>query len=186
MSPVRRFWGYVARVKAAVRRTVFSQSVRPYIWLYYLPLWLWGLYVALFAAPVTYVQPVMGSWVYGVWAWMHLIAPSVVMFALHLEHKAEFDDTSDVLIIEDLRLHLDALSRVSIRMQTGGHASMFFVLLAYEISATYEAAWGLGACGPDIYSIFVIAPYVFGCLLLTVQGSAKIVVAERAVRRDEH
>jgi hypothetical protein len=46
---------------------------------------------------------------------------------------------------------------------------MFLVLLAYVLSALNVTAWG-----QDAYSIFVISPYLVGCLLLTGQAVVKI------------
>ena len=51
---------------------------------------------------------------------------------------------------------------------------MFFVLLAYEVSAIHATTFGEGT-----YSIFVISPYVIGCALLTLQGLVKIFAAEQ-------
>lgn len=51
---------------------------------------------------------------------------------------------------------------------------MFWVLLAYEVSAIDATVWGEGT-----YSIFVIFPYVIGCLLLAAQGLVKIVAPEQ-------
>jgi heme exporter protein D len=146
----------LARVKAALWKAITTEQVRPFVWVYYLALWVWGMYGTFFAAPATYVEPVMGSLVYDVWVWLHIVATTIVMCGLSMESRTE---------------NQDALWNTSIRLQTGGHACMFFVLLAYEVSAISAVSFGEGT-----YSIFVISPYVIGCLLLTVQGIAKIVV----------
>ena len=147
-----------AKVKAALWKVITTDQVRPYVWVYYVALFVWGIYGTFFAGPATYVLPVMGQPIYDVWVWLHIVGTSIVMSGLLMEGRAR--DGVD-----------DPLCNTSIRLQTGGHACMFFVLLAYEVSAIAATQWGDG-----IYSIFVIAPYVGGCLLLTAQGIAKIML----------
>lgn len=153
-NPITRL---AAKIKAALWKAICSDQVRPFVWVYYLALFVWGVYGTFFAAPATYVQPVMGKVIYDVWVWLHIIGTSIVMFGLSMENRAKHDD---------------ALWQTSIRLQTGGHACMFFVLLAYELSAVTSTRFGEG-----VYSIFVISPYVAGCLLLTAQGVAKIALS---------
>jgi hypothetical protein len=152
-------------------RVVLSESVRPYVWLYYVPIWFWGVYGTFFAAPATYVKPVMGQDVYDLWIWLCLVGTTVVMVGLYLEHKAMGDE---VTRRGDLVAPLDTLGRIGIRFQAAGHACMFCVLLAYWLSTIYVTDWGEGT-----FTIFLIAPYVVACVLLTVQGIAKVLVAEK-------
>lgn len=142
------------KIKAAFWNAIHTDQVRPFVWVYYISLWVWGVYGTFFAAPATYVQPVMGAAIYDLWIWLCMAGTSMVMGGLYLEDTARRDN----------------ICQVAVRLQTGGHACMFFVLLAYEVSAAYATAWGQGT-----FSIFVIAPYVVGCLLLTAQGVVKIV-----------
>jgi hypothetical protein len=107
---------------------------------------------------------VMGNTIYDLWVWLHVIATTVVMCGLYLEDRAKATNYTELR---------DPLGRTSIRLQTGGHACMFFVLLAYEVSAIDATYWGQGT-----YSIFVISPYVVGCLLLVAQGVVKIVTGQ--------
>lgn len=151
-----------ARVKAALWKVITTDQVRPYVWVYYCALFVWGIYGTFFAGPATYVEPVMGRLIYDVWVWLHIVGTSIVMSGLLMESRAH--DGVD-----------DPLWNTSIRLQTGGHACMFFVLLAYEVSAIAAMHWGQGT-----YSIFVISPYVGGCLLLTAQGIAKIMIKAQA------
>lgn len=141
------------KLKAALWRAIRTDKVRPFVWLYYLSLLAWGVYGTFFAAPTTYVLPVMGRQVYDAWVWLQIVATTIVLLGLWVEDTA----------------HSVRLIRMSIHLQTGGHACMFWVLLAYEVSAVQVTAWGEGT-----YSIFVIAPYVSGCLLLAAQGLTKI------------
>lgn len=137
---------------------ICTDKVRPFVWLYYLALLAWGVYGTFFAAPATYVLPVMGQQAYDAWVWLQVVATSIVMCGLWVE-----DTAKSVRLI-----------RAAIHLQWGGHACMFWVLLAYEVSAMTATAWGEGT-----YSIFVISPYVIGCLLLTLQGVVKIVAPEQ-------
>jgi hypothetical protein len=159
MASVRAAAKHIAaKVKAALWKVITTDQVRPFVWVYYIALWIWGVYGTFFAAPATYVLPVMGQLVYDAWVWLQIIATSIVMCGLIIEDTAK-----------SIRL-----IRHGIHLQTGGHGCMFFVLLGYEVSAIRVTAWGEGT-----YSIFVISPYVVGCLLLTLQGIVKIVAAEQ-------
>lgn len=148
----------VHRLKTTLWRALRTDKVRPFVWLYYIALFVWGVYGTFFSAPATYVLPVMGNIVYDGWTWLHIIATSVVMCGLWIEDKAR-----------SLRL-----IRAAVHLQTGGHGCMFFVLLSYEASAVDATAWGEGT-----YSIFLVSPYVVGCLLLAAQGVVKIVAPEQ-------
>lgn len=148
----------VSTIKAAFWKAIRTDQVRPFVWVYYIALWIWGVYGTFFAAPVTYVEPVMGHRSYDLWIWLNIIGTTIVMAGLHLEDRAP---------------HNQQLHDMAVRLQTAGHACMFFVLLAYEVSAISVTEWGYA--GPGTYGIFVVLPYVAGCLLLTAQGVVKIV-----------
>lgn len=164
----------VGKIKAVLWKAVFTEQVRPFVWLYYIPLWLWGCFGTLFAAPATFVKPVMGLMVYDFWVWLCWLGTTVVMCGLYLEDKAKARNTEDdALVRGDLVVLPDKLSRTSISLQTSGHSAMFFVLLAFEVSAVAKIPWEDG----NTFSIFVTSPYVVGCALLTAQGMAKISVA---------
>ena len=134
--------------------------LRLLIWIYYVPLWIWGVYGTFFAGPPTFVKPVMGNWTYDAWIWLHLIATTTVMVGLRIENRCS-------------RLRGKA-KYIGLGMQAGGHACMFWVLLAYEMSAVWVSRWGQGT-----YSVFVIAPYVAGCFLLTIETVMKSVVGHK-------
>lgn len=153
----------IGKIKAGLWSALLTDKVLPFVWVYYAALWVWGIYGSFFAAPATYVLPVMGNLVYDLWVWLQLVATSVVLCGLYIESRGKTEKKPDGVTLRD------KLSSTSIRLQTGGHACMFFVLLAYEVSAITATHFGQG-----IYSIFVIWPYVVGCLLLTVQGMVKI------------
>lgn len=163
---VRALSGFVTKLKAAFLKafwsTVFTDKVRPFVWVYYAALLIWGIYGTFFSAPATYVQPVMGHVVYSLWVWLHIAGTLIVISGLWLEGRTNTDGADT------------PLEKVAVQLQTGGHACMFFVLFGYEVSAITATAFGEG-----VYSIFVIAPYVLGCLMLTVQGIARIAMGRR-------
>lgn len=154
------------KIKASLWKMIRTDKVRPFVWVYYIALCIWGFYGTFFAAPATYVLPVMGNIVYDLWVWLQLVATSIVMGGLRIEDKAKTETGKS--------------TQAAIRLQVGGHASMFFVLLAYEVSAITATHWGEGT-----YSIFAIAPYVMGCLLLAAQGVVKLVTTQWDIDKDE-
>lgn len=155
-----------ARARVAFWKTMRSPDVRPYVWVYYVFLWLWGIFGTFFAAPPTYVRPAMGPTIYDLWIWMNIIGTMTVMFGLRLEDKASQKTNPDLRKL---------WTTTAVRISTGGHASMFFVLLSYEMSAIYADFKGFQA---DEYSIFVTSPYVLGCLLLTAQGLVRVILGD--------
>jgi hypothetical protein len=145
----------LAVVKATLWKVIRSKEVRPFVWVYYIPLFTWGIIGTFFAGPVTYVLPVMGPAAYDAWIWLHLVGTVTVMAGMLAEDKG------------------GRLGRVALPLQAGGHACMFWVLLSYEVSASAVAFWRDAAHSSLVtYSIFVIVPYVGGCLLLTAQSIA--------------
>jgi hypothetical protein len=145
------------RIRAAFWKVLLTDQVQPFVWIFYSPLLVWGFYGAFFAAPATYVQPVMGDTVYDLWVWLHILGTLLVMCGLSIEARAESPKR---------------LKRIGLQLQTCGNAGVFFVLLAYEVSAIYTVHWGQGA-----YSILVVSPYIVGCLLLSARGLTQLLVS---------
>lgn len=152
-----------SRFRSRIYALLTSTQVRPFIWLYYIPLMLWGIYGTFFSAPITFVRPVMGLTAYNAWIWLHIAGPLVVMCGMR------FEDISK----------RGRLGYWGIGMQTGGHFAMFWVLLAYEMSATVAAI----RTPVIMYSCFALSPYVIGCLLLSAQSAIHRILVER-VNRD--
>jgi hypothetical protein len=146
------------KTKAVLWRALRTTEVRPFVWLYYIALFCWGVYGTFFAAPYTYVLPMLGSVLYDVWVWLLVVATSMAMCGLWIE-----DTAKSVRLV-----------RWSIHLQTTGHACMFGVLLAYEVSAIDATYWG-----EDAYSIFINGIIAAACFLLAAQGITKIVTAEQ-------
>lgn len=138
----------------ALLKALRSDDVRPFIWVYCIPLLLWGVYGTFFAGPATYVYPVMGRTVYDGWIWLCLLGPAVVMVGLTVEDRAKGDDH---------------LAKTGVVLQGSGLFGMFWVLFGYELSAIAATYWGQGT-----FSIFAIAPYVVGCLILAARCVVKM------------
>jgi hypothetical protein len=155
------------RVRLALLRAILSDSVGPFVWLYYIPLWVWSIVNTILFLP-TYIQPVMGETVYIAWNALMISGTSLVMCGLIFEKR----------INQGKRAHLtslgDVLGYLGIHQQAAGHMCMFFVLLAYELAGIQLVHWG----EPANFSIIVICPYVIGCLLLAVQALTKLVATE--------
>lgn len=162
----------MVRARASFWKTMRSTQVRPFIWVYYIALLAWGIYGTFFGAPPTYVRATMGAALYDVWVWLHIGGTLTVMTGLYLEDVAA-KRSPDVKKL---------LTTIAVRMTTNGHASMFFVLLAYEMSAIYADYQHLPI---NEYSIFITSPYVMGCLLLTAQGIVRMVLGDEDQENDQ-
>jgi hypothetical protein len=149
-EPVRkalaRFW-----------ELIDSESVRAFVWPYYLAFLTWGIYGTFFAAPVTIVYPVMGPLMYNLWIWSCIAGPAAVMLGLMLGP------------IIGLAGHREEGVYAGLLMQVFGNAGVALVLFAFEFSGIYGAYWGLAA-----FSLFIIPPYVLGCVTLTLQAARKV------------
>jgi hypothetical protein len=134
-----------------------SETVKLFVWPYYLTLFAWGIYGSFFAAPPTIVLPAMGRIVYNLWVWQHMTGTSLVMIGLLWPNKY-----------------------IGLWLQLGGNFTMFLVLLAYEVSGIYESWWGQGT-----YSLFAIAPYVLGCLFLAMTCVRKLYLVRKTQKQIE-
>lgn len=135
----------VTQLLTALRK----DTVRPYVWGYYVAILAWGIYATFLARPSTVVEPVMGLWVYTAWVWMCMVAPTSVMIGMALRTgTGQF---------------------VGLWMQVLGNLAVGLILFAYEYSVIVGTAWGTGA-----FVIFIVPPYILGCVLLTAQASVKL------------
>lgn len=146
-----------------------SETVRLFVWPFYLALQAWAIYGIFFAAPIEFVQAVMGAFAYDLWLWMCLAGTSSVLTGLALRRGG-----TPVAQMSWPMLYRDYLG---LWMQLGGHLCMFLVLAVYEVSAIRGAHWGQAA-----FSIFALAPYVLGCLFLALQTARKLWHGERLHR----
>lgn len=159
----------VRRVVARFWALLDSETVRLFVWPYYISLLAWALYGTFFSAPVQIVDPVMGHLFYNLWLWVQIPGTLFVMVGLAIRHggKSIAEMTTPMLLSDYIGLW----------MQLGGHLCMFFVLLAFEVAGITGAYWGQA-----VFSLYAIAPYTLGCLMLTLQTARKLWHGERLHR----
>ncbi|CAA0134551.1 Uncharacterised protein [Mycolicibacterium vanbaalenii] len=147
---VRRFWALLD-----------SETVRLFVWPFFIGLLCWGIYGTFFSAPIQFVYPVMGEAWYNIWIWMHIPGPAAVLAGLMMRRGGTpIAQMSTPMLFRDY---------MGLWLQLGGYVTMFFALLYYEISAIQATHWGASA-----FSVFALAPYVLGCLFLALQTGRKL------------
>jgi hypothetical protein len=112
------------------------------------------VYGTFFSEPIDIIQPDMGHAAYDAWVWMHIVGTLAVMLGLVIPDK-----------------------KAGLVMQLGGNICMGCVLFAYELSSVTNSYWGRGT-----YSVFIVAPYVIGCLFLSATCVRKLHLANRGAR----
>lgn len=142
------------------RAVLKSDSVRLYVWPYWIAICLWGVYGTFFAVPNTVIEPVMGHWVYNIWIWACIIAPASAMLGM--------------LLVRRLRPSAKGKDRFfGEAMQMGGNVGIGFVLAAFEYSAIVGTPWGRGSM-----SVFLVVPYILGCTFLALRNALELYEAE--------
>lgn len=136
-----------------LRAILKSDSVRLYVWPYYIAICAWGLYGSIFALPNTVVEPVMGHAVYNLWVWLCVAGPALAMSGM-LTRGAKGRYFGEF-------------------MQLGGNACVAFVLAAFEYSALVGTPWGRGSV-----VVFIIPPYILGCTFLALRNAVELYDAE--------
>lgn len=141
---------------------VDSESVRLFVWPYYVAFLAFGLYATIVGWPQNVVEPVMGRWTYLAWLWMHIPSTVFVLVGLILRHggKPVHEMTGPLLFADFLGLY----------MQRGGHIAVFCLLSVYDFAVLRGGSFNSQA----LYSFFILIPYTLGCLLLALQVHRKI------------
>ena len=127
-----------------------SNSVRLYVWPYYIAITLWGIYGTFYAAPNATVAPVMGPTIYNAWIWLCIAAPLATMIGMLAPGHGKQRYLGE-------------------GMQLGGNIGVGFVLTAFEYSALAGTPWGRGS-----FIVFVIPPYILGCTFLALRNALEI------------
>jgi hypothetical protein len=145
-----------------------SESVRLFVWPYYLALLAYGGWALSHRWPYSIVEPIMGATIYHGWALMHIPGTLFVMIGLGIRyHRYTISRMGKFLLFLDyLGLH----------MQRAGHACMAIILGMFEACAISGYFRGIDQ---QTYVIFLVTPYVLGCVFLTLQVHRKIVLGER-------
>lgn len=140
-----------------------SDSVRPFIWFYYMPLLAWGVYASLFMSS-TAVGDVMGQPFADGWVWIQIPATLACLVGLWMRHGDQcIEEMGSAPLFRDW---------LGLWMQLGGHICMNQVLLAYEfaIFSLYGTqSWHVAAFGA-----FALTSYVIGTGILAAQCVRKL------------
>lgn len=151
----------MARVVHRFWELLDSETVRLFVWPYYLALLAWGIYATIFAQPISVIEPVMGHAFYNLWVWLQIPGTLFVLVGLVMRHGGKpLHEMGPVLLFSDY---------LGLWMQTGGHACMGLLLLAYEVAIVRGGFWG-----QPLFSFFAIAPFVLGCMFLALQTGRKL------------
>lgn len=153
-----RFWSLIQ-----------SDSVRPFISLFYAPWLMWALLAAFVFPPVQIIQEQMGHGVYVAWVWISIPGTLAPIIGLQMRHGgASIEEMNSPLLFRDW---------MGLFLQWGGHSCMCVLLILFEVSATLAA---LNYSGPNnyagvtIFAAFLLSAYMFGTALLAVQCLRKI------------
>lgn len=154
------------RVWVKVRQWLNTDSVIPFVWVFYLWLLAFGIIAIGWLQPSGAVERQLGHTTFNAWTIMCIVGTSSVMAGLILRHgSTPLEDMTGRQLFNDW---------LGLWMQWGGHAAMFLVLLIFELA---------GLSDPqqlsDPFVLFVIAPYVQGCALLWLITSMKLLKAAR-------
>lgn len=153
---------------------VDGDSVRPFIWLYYIPLLAFGV-AAIVVVAMLHIMSIPSAPLAALWIWVQVPATCSAMAGLALRHGGTpVDEMTTLLLFRDW---------LGLFMQFGGHACMGVVLLAFELVA-YDVAGQAMAAVPGLLGVLLwwiilfamaaISSYVIGCTLLSLQVARKI------------
>lgn len=155
-----------------------SDSVRPFISLYYTPWLAWAILATFWFPPVSIIQESMGHAGYVGWVWATIPATLVPMIGLAMRHGgSSVEDMTTPLLVRDW---------FGLFLQWGGHACACVLLVLFEISAVMGALNYEGPspyAGMTIFVAFLLSAYTLGTGLLSVQCLRKIWKAEELKRK---
>lgn len=166
---------YIARrpLREWMRGMLMSDSVRNFIWVYYLWFILGSLDLTFYSYPINLIVEPMGQLVYDAWAWMPLIAAPIAMAGLWLRHGGSPADE-----ITGFEKRLDFLG---LWMQIGGHATMSLVLAVF-----IGTAWYGRAPHQPIPSAYWLSAYFMGVTFLAVQCYYKVHLGKKRRQEARH
>lgn len=149
------------RVRDRLRALLASDSVRNFIWIFYIGFLAWGFWGTFWAYPIDLIIDPMGIKVYDAWVWMPLLAIPTALLGLVLRHGGSPADEIDGNL-----LRRDFLG---LWMQVGGHLCQAVTLAVYIGAGIYGAQHR-----QPIVSVFVFVPYLVSVLILAAQCVYKI------------
>lgn len=157
---VRRFLVWLLR----------TDSVRPYVYPYYVPFFIWGVYGSFFCYPIKIIVDVIGQLGYNLWVWTPIPATAIAMGGLILRHGGSPAD--------ELKGGMLKRDYLGLRMQLGGHVCMHVVLWVFCVTGMMGATWG-----QPVISVIILWAFVFGSGLLAAQCQYKLVLGRRLQRK---
>jgi hypothetical protein len=166
-SAAARFWSLVD-----------SDSVRPFVSMYYIPWLLWALLATFLFPPVAIIETTMGHTVYVAWTWIAIPGTLASMAGLAMRHGGgDIHDMTTPLLLRDF---------MGLVLQATGHAVMCILLLLFEICAVagvidYKATQGVYA-GMTILVAFLLSSYMVGTALLSLNSLRKLYKGEQFKR----
>lgn len=155
---------------AKFREDIWNDSVRPFIWMYYLPLLSYGLFSVVFPKATSIMDGTLGAFGSRLWVAACITMTITAMIGLGLRHGGTpLTEMTTPLLRQDY---------LGLGMQATGHAAMSLVLVALEIAALRcPYVWYLVPC------VFAISSYVFGCLVLCLVCVGKVRKGRQMQRR---
>lgn len=154
---------------------VYGDSVRPFVWLYYVPLMIFGVAAIVITVVLTYVG-IPSAALTVLWIWVQVPATCAAMIGLWLRHGGTpIDEMNGPPSFRDW---------IGLLLQFGGHACMAVVLVGFELVAGRVVALGPFGVATDVLGVLIwwivlfamaaISSYVIGCSLLSLQVALKI------------
>lgn len=146
----------IQRVFLLFVKALDNENIKLLVWPTCIAMFSWGIYGTFFAAPPTVVLA-MGRTAYNLWVWQNITGPPLVLLGVVYPNK-----------------------NVGLWLQLGGYLTMFLVLSAYEVTGIYMSRWGEAT-----YSLFFIAPYIVGSLLLATVCVRKLYLVRKTQKEIE-
>lgn len=135
--------------------------MRPFIWLYYGTLLIFGIFAVIFPQATILIQLEMGTLYTRFWVLADLCGTTLAMVGLALRRGGT--------TLAEMSTPLLRRGWLGLLMQLGGHTAMVPVLLIFEISAVRSPYfWWV------VIAVFALAAYVMGCTLLALQCLRKL------------
>jgi hypothetical protein len=157
-----------------VWKLIDSDSVRPFVYLYYAPLLIFSA-IAAVLVPLYIRTHSVGDIPIFWWVWVQLISTNAAMGGLWLRHGD--------MPVSEMNTWLLRRDWLGLCLQTAGHAAMCMMLLEWEIAVVKVLlSGGLPITDPITgliwlllaYAAAAIASYVIGTAFLTLQCLRKI------------
>lgn len=157
------------RLKAWWIDKLDSDSVRPWIPMYYIPWLAWAVLATFWLPPVAIIQEAMGPITYLLWVWLTIPSTISPIAGLKMRHGgSSLQAMSNLLLLRDW---------MGLVFQVLGHALSCILLIMFEISAIIGAAEYVGPStypGLTIFAAVMLVPWTTGTAMLCAQCLRKV------------